>query len=247
MSDWLAYQNEVAEFFRRAGWTVEVEAQVQGVRTRHKIDVWALSRRLGVVIRWVIECKDWNSRVPKEKVLALRTIVDDVGADRGLILNEKGFQAGAIEAAHSANVTVTTLASLREHGEEELWALELAGLHRRAIDLTIRTSRLWVTAKMDGDSMSRNRRGVVDQQGVIGNFGAVSTIEDAVARALAGHLPVTMPDSVNQEFVRVHTRKLVIQRATEALDQLEVWLAEQERGVTDAGGWDDPWNAPSDD
>lgn len=160
MSDWKAYQNEAAKFFSSAGWSVEVEAEVQGVRTRHEIDVWALSRRTGVIVRWAIECKDWNRRVPKEKVLALRTIVDDIGADRGLLLNEKGFQSGADEAARSANITVTTLASLREHAEEELSEIDLAALHRRSVDLTIRTSRLWVTRD---DFMSRTRRGVVDQ------------------------------------------------------------------------------------
>jgi len=117
---WRDYEQRVAEFFRGLGWTVEVGASVQGVRTRHDVDVWALSERFGVVTRWVIECKDWNSRVPKEKVLALRSIVDDVGADRGFLLNEAGFQSGAFEAAKLSNVTVTTLGELAHAADADL-------------------------------------------------------------------------------------------------------------------------------
>ena len=53
---------------------------------------------------WVVEAKSWRSNVPKEKILALRSIVDDTGADRGFLISEKGFQSGAWEAAKKSNV-----------------------------------------------------------------------------------------------------------------------------------------------
>ena len=43
--------------------------------------------------------KRWTRRVPKEKVMALKAIVEDLGADRGIIVNEAGFQSGAQKAA----------------------------------------------------------------------------------------------------------------------------------------------------
>ncbi|WP_431605167.1 restriction endonuclease [Acinetobacter johnsonii] len=43
----------------------------------------------------MIECKNWKTNIPKEKVLALRSIVEDIGAHRGFIVSNKGFQSGA--------------------------------------------------------------------------------------------------------------------------------------------------------
>ena len=88
-ADWREYQEEVAAYFRRQGCTIEVEARVQGARAEHRIDVYVLFARLGVECRWIIECKLWNARVPKEKVMALKSIVEDVGADKGFIFSQR--------------------------------------------------------------------------------------------------------------------------------------------------------------
>jgi hypothetical protein len=61
-----------------------------------------------------VECKDWQSKIPKEKALALLSIVQDIGADRGFLLSEAGFQPGAIAAIQQSNVTLTSIAALRE-------------------------------------------------------------------------------------------------------------------------------------
>ena len=83
--NWREYQNEAAAYFRRQGCSAEVDASVKGLRAQHKVDVVVNFLRAG------IDCKLWNTRVPKEKVEALRSIVEDVGADREIIISEKGF------------------------------------------------------------------------------------------------------------------------------------------------------------
>jgi len=107
-NDWRQYQDETAAFFREQGCSAEVEAKVQGVRAEHEIDVWVTFERLGIECKWAVECKLWNSRVPKEKVLAVKAIVDDVGADKGLIISEKGFQSGAYDATQGSNIALIT-------------------------------------------------------------------------------------------------------------------------------------------
>ena len=84
------------------------------MRTKHEIDVLVRANFLGFDLTWLIECKQWASPVSKLHVLALREIVADVGADRGILLAEKGFQSGAIEAARLTNVQVTSLDQLAE-------------------------------------------------------------------------------------------------------------------------------------
>lgn len=108
VSDWRAYQIEVAAFFRRQGCNAEVEKIVQGVRAKHEVDVHVKFHRSGIECTWVVECKLWKTKVPKEKVMALKSIVDDVGADRGIIFSEKGFQSGALDSIRDTNITLVT-------------------------------------------------------------------------------------------------------------------------------------------
>lgn len=107
-SDWREYQVATAEVFRRLGCNAQVDFKVRGVRASHDIDVYATFVRSGIQCTWVVECKFWTTKVPKEKVLALKAIVDDVGADRGILVSEVGFQPGAQDAARGSNITLIT-------------------------------------------------------------------------------------------------------------------------------------------
>ena len=107
-TDWHVYQEATAEVFRRLGCNAQVDFRVTGARATHDIDVYATFLRSGILCTWVIECKLWKTRVPKEKVLALKSLIDDLGADRGIIVSEAGFQPGAQDAARGTNITLVT-------------------------------------------------------------------------------------------------------------------------------------------
>jgi hypothetical protein len=81
---------------------------VKGARAAHDVDVYATFMRSGILCTWVIECKLWKSRITKEKVLALKSVIEDLGADRGIIVSEEGFQPGAQDAARGTNITLVT-------------------------------------------------------------------------------------------------------------------------------------------
>jgi len=81
---------------------------------------------------WVIECKFWNTAIPKEKVLALAQIASDVGADRAFLLSESGFQAGAIRVSQNTNITLTSLQELFDSATAELQKRELLVLTQKA-------------------------------------------------------------------------------------------------------------------
>lgn len=101
---WRDYQEEAASFFRSLGLDATADASVQGVRTTHDVDVLVKAQYVGFEVIWIVECKHWKSRVSKLHVMALREIVSDIGADRGILLSESGFQIGALEAASLTNV-----------------------------------------------------------------------------------------------------------------------------------------------
>ncbi|MDT4814437.1 Restriction endonuclease [compost metagenome] len=111
---WYQFQEEIAEHFRGLGVSANTNVTIKGVRTSHDIDILVITKFLGVDLKWIIEAKLWKSKVPKEKVFALRTIVDDVGADRGFLISDKGFQRGAVEAAANSNIQLTTFSGLKE-------------------------------------------------------------------------------------------------------------------------------------
>ncbi len=131
--DWKDYQEETAEFFRSLGLKAETDVTVKGVRTKHDIDVLVKSHHAGFDITWIIECKHWNSKVSKLHVLALREIVSDTGADRGILLAENGFQSGAIEAAALTNVHVTSLAEVTNTASHEILSMQLREIYDRII------------------------------------------------------------------------------------------------------------------
>lgn len=109
---WQEYQLSAAKFFRKLGLEATVEHEVEGARGKHKIDVFVRGSYLGIDFKWIVECKAWKTNIPKEKVLALAGIIQDVGADRGFLLSEVGFQSGAIQSATKTNVTLTSLLDL---------------------------------------------------------------------------------------------------------------------------------------
>ncbi len=107
-TDWHEYQEAVAKVFRELGCSAEVDKTVTGVRGSHKIDVYVTFEKFGQKCRWIIECKLWAKPLDKSAVHTLRSIVQDIGADRGLIFTEIGFQSGAHTAAQNTNVLLQT-------------------------------------------------------------------------------------------------------------------------------------------
>ena len=130
---WKMYQVEVAEFFQKLGFKSLVEHKVEGVRGIHEIDVYVEGDVYGISFIWIIECKAWNTNIPKEKVLALLSIVHDVGADRGFLLSEKGFQCGAKQVAKTSNIKLSSLADLNQTLQTDFIVGKLSWRQQKAI------------------------------------------------------------------------------------------------------------------
>lgn len=131
MKAWKKYQEDAASYFRSLGLNASTDITVSGVRTSHDIDVFVKLHYAGFDIIWIVECKHWKTPVSKLHVLALREIVSDVGADRGILLSEAGFQSGAREAANLTNVQVTSITEMRETASNSIYAMHLRDLFDR--------------------------------------------------------------------------------------------------------------------
>ncbi|RZK43405.1 MAG: restriction endonuclease [Pedobacter sp.] len=115
---WFKFQEDIKSIFTEMGCDAQSNAKLVGARTTHDIDVLIRSRYLGQPIQWIIEAKNWNKKVSKLHVLALRKIVEETGADKGILVSQKGFQSGALEAAELSNIELLTFDQLIELTKE---------------------------------------------------------------------------------------------------------------------------------
>lgn len=59
----------------------------------------------------LVECKQWNSNVTREKIGYFKSILDELNAHKGIVVTTKGFQKGAIEFAKSNNIGLIKLSN----------------------------------------------------------------------------------------------------------------------------------------
>ena len=184
-TDWKAYQDETADFFRSIGLAASTDVTLKGARTTHDVDVFVTIDVAGFSVKWVVECKHWKSPVNKLHVIALREIVSDLGVDRGIILCEVGFQSGAIEAASLTNVQVSSLADLSRESRDAISSVKLRDLFDRA---NACRSRYWEIPKR-----IRIDKGLRPEMGDASNYSGASVVEVTekyLTRAFRGLYPI---------------------------------------------------------
>jgi hypothetical protein len=123
-------------------------------------------------------------RVTKLHVLALREIVADLGADRGVLLSEAGFQSGAVEAANLTNVHVNSLATLQTQAETEVIAMRLRELFDRVENCR---QRYW-----DIPKSVRIQFDLRPDSGAVGYSGdhVVAVANELLSKAFRGIFPI---------------------------------------------------------
>ena len=186
---WKFYQEEAAEFFRSIGLSASTDVTLQGIRTKHDVDVFVTIDVAGFEVKWIVECKHWKSAVTKLHVLALREIVSDLGVDRGIILCESGFQSGAIEAANLTNVQVTSLSDLGASSKGAIYAARLRDLFDRTE--TCR-EKYW-----DIPKAIRIKKGLRFDSGFDHLYSGARVVDISAAvlsRALRGNYPIRADD-----------------------------------------------------
>jgi restriction system protein len=219
MNDWKKYQEEAAAYFRSLGLDASTDVTAKGVRTSHDIDVYVKSHYVGFDIIWIVECKHWKTAVSKLHVLALREIVADIGADRGILLSESGFQSGAVEAANLTNVQVTSIAEMRDTAGESINAMRLRELFDR---VGVCKDRYWEIPKEERIKAGlRPDVGGYDYSGDV----IVKLCTDLLTRAFRGKYPF---QSDTLESIVHFGRDKQFESAREVIDIVEEKIAELE-------------------
>ena len=84
-----------------------------------KVDVFSVDKSQSPNIVYLCECKHWGNRIPKTIVHSFRTVVQDFGANYGIIISKEGFQRGAFEAARNTNVRLVNWFGFHDMFEEK--------------------------------------------------------------------------------------------------------------------------------
>lgn len=208
---WKSYQQQSAEFFRSLGLTAKVEELVAGARGAHKIDVYVEGNFMGISFTWVVECKCWKANVSKEKVAALTAILQDIGADRGFLLSEKGFQSGALRLAEKSNITLTSLADLASTVGDRHITAQVASLHLRLHNITTKLRAL--------------KKALYENEfypPIMEPLGKIVFLSMVIDDALKGELPTPYtPFGPGQKFA--HTVEEALAAVDQLISEAEAW------------------------
>jgi hypothetical protein len=223
MPAWKGYQEETAAYYRDLGLSAETDAPLEGARAHHKADVAVRGQQPGVEFLWIVECKYWNRSVDKSVVSTLMTIVQDVGADRGIILSKRGFQAGATAQARNTNITLTSLEELRADAHDEYIEYQCAMLRQRCKAVVDRGNE-GVEVVTAGDPWSGGLWSMTMTGGLDYRLrGRISMLESAVEVAARDNWPidvVVVADEVERQ-VRAHNMDDLRQIVANALAAIE--------------------------
>lgn len=216
MKDWEKYQIQVAQTFRRMGYRARVGRRVRGARAPHNVDVWVEFQIFGIQVRWIAECKYWKRKIPKEKVAALKNIVDDLGVDRGFMMSERGFQPAARRVASHTNVTLTSLAELEEAAREGITRATLNRLRARTVAVLDRARRQLVKVEGPGNLLWTRPPPGVDARSYMEAMGRIVFMQYEIDRALLGASSLFLPPPKRgrgrhvsvEEFLSAASRRL---------------------------------------
>lgn len=113
-SDWKDLQNNVSRILKECGLETYIEKTISTVRGNVEIDVYAEDKEQKPIVTYLCECKHWKSSVPKTIVHSFRTVLNDYGANFGLIISSATFQSGAYKAAEKSNVRLLNWIEFQE-------------------------------------------------------------------------------------------------------------------------------------
>lgn len=75
---------------------------------KHNIDVYYQFKLNGITHKVIFECKNWKTKISKEKVLAFKSILDDIPNSAGIMIAPKGYQSGAKQFAEHHGIELVS-------------------------------------------------------------------------------------------------------------------------------------------
>jgi hypothetical protein len=243
--DWKQYQRDVATFLSSLGFDTKVDESIRGARAEHDIDVTARTSIAGVKQLWIVECKSWRRPVPKERLLTFRGIVEDVGADRGILFSESGFQSGAKTAAQNTNITLTSFLDFERNHSNDVAVARAKALDSRITSLMQAFKGLWDLPNPDREAAFKKYCGPSAFPGldrpsvaVVGVTVRLSQMRQALEDAQFGRWPVAFWPLGHQDHELFDVRVwdglfFVVEHTLEACELIFAHMTDPDAGDAD--------------
>lgn len=227
---WREYQEKAAGFFRELGLGAQTDVRgVPGARASHDIDVLVRFNRFGVEQTWIVECKLHRRKVKKADVLTLQSVVQDIGADRGFLLSESGFQSGAVTAARHSNVDLSDLADLRTNAEADILDLRWSRVFDRVARATRRLSGLVTRTRVGKHGGRIDIPPNMDHENFLWWRAHFGVLGESLQNARVGAFPVAYAfERTGDRVLRTDGLQAFLEKAEQVLDEGERWLAQTE-------------------
>jgi len=103
-NSWQDLEEQVHQAFEEMGYEATRDCELETVRGRVRVDVYAVKKTTPIPTVIVCECKCWKKAVDQNVVYALRSVCSDIGSHFGLLISKVGFQSGAQETRDSTNI-----------------------------------------------------------------------------------------------------------------------------------------------
>lgn len=148
----------------------------------------------------------------------------DLGADRGILMAESGYQRGALEAAQLTNVQLTSLAELTVTASKALVMAQLPIIQER---IDVCRDRYWKL-----DKYTRIEHGLRPDTISFGYSGTavIKAVEVAINAAMRGQLPAAIRDSEAQMYIQsADSEMLSVNTLSELVTRIESLTADLER------------------
>lgn len=113
--NWKDLQIKVNYILSCVGLVSEIEKSINTPRGSVAIDVFAYDPNSLDKIRYIIECKNWNKKVPQNVIHSFTTVMQETGANIGYIISKKGFQNGAKEYINYTNIRLFSYDEFQNH------------------------------------------------------------------------------------------------------------------------------------
>lgn len=120
--DWKQYEKEVLELFRsfypNATITADVSRTGQFSKVKRQLDILVEAQLAGRPVLTVIDAKYLSRKVDVKAVDSFISMLNDVGAQRGILISQKGYSEAAYNRAHfgpeDVELDILNFSELRE-------------------------------------------------------------------------------------------------------------------------------------
>lgn len=89
---------------------------IQGKDTKHQIDLYWEEERAGIIIKFLVEAKNYSRPVSKGKIGEFLSVIKDIPNSVGIFIAKSGFQKGAKEFAEKNEIQ---LCEIRDYKQED--------------------------------------------------------------------------------------------------------------------------------